>query len=336
LTRRFPTATIPNVKRLPLLLIAPAFASLWLASPRAYAQDTDNSSVAANLAATANAARNGAGSVPPFAVPVIQIPFVPPLPAPPVPSGVGDILKGRFPLSIGYEDLGAGWRVFDYGGIYFSRGDTIFVSGTEYVVAYKLASSDIAKLSPRNYALFASRSSNSYGAGVRFYGAGVRFRLSLLAISIVQNQFTNGQTVLRSFSPDELKITAQLPTSEAFNQNLSLVYLRKIGEAFTAYSSANLNVLPPLDSAFVARQGLEEFAENPAIFTQPGTERPFAFNPLFSGRKRAHLKGKGYLILAYEAQPAPDGSHAVLTLGGKVSRLSEKQWNKLAQASQLG
>lgn len=317
------------MKRLPLLLIAPALASVLLASPRAYAQDTDNSSVAANLAATANAARNGVGSIPSFAVPVIQIPSVPPLPAPPVPSGVGDILKGRFPLSIGYEDLGAGWRVFDINGTYFSRGETVFVSGTEYVVAYKFAYLDIAKLSPRDYALYASR--NLFRTG-----AGIRFRLSLLPASTVQSQFTNGEVGLHSFSPEDYKTAAQLPTSEAFNQNLALVYLRKIGEAFTGYSGANLNVLPPLESAFVARQGLEEFAENPAIFTQPGTERPFAFNPLFSGRKRAHLKGKGYLILAYEAEAAPDGSHAVLTLGGKVSRLSEKQWNKLAGASQLG
>jgi len=328
LTSRFFVVTIPNVKRLPLLFIAPALASLLFASPRAQAQDTPNSSVAGSLAATANAANNGAGSVAPFAVPVVQIPFVPPLPAKPLPSGVGDILKGRFPLSIGFEDLGAGWRVLDYGGTYFSRGDTVFISGKEYVVGYKLSTSDIGKLPARDYALYVSR---------RFLQtrAGNRFRLSLLPADNVKSTFVYGEAGLRSFSPDDYKSNAQLPTTEAFNQNLSLVYLRKLGEAFTAYSSANLSVLPPLDSAFVARQGLEEFAENPAIFTQPGTERPFAFNPLFSGRKRAHLKGKGYLILAYEAEAAPDGSHAILTLGGKVSRLSEKQWDKLAQASGL-
>ena len=307
----------------------PVLSGALLLSRPALAQDAPDSPAAANLAATANAASNGAGSVPPFAVPVVQIPFVPPLPAPLVPSGVGDILKGRFPLSIGFEDLGAGWRLIDLGDFYFLRGDTVFVSGTEYVVAYKRSHSDAAKLSPRDYALYASR--NLYHVG-----AGDRFRLSLLSADSVRDRFTRGNTDLHSFSPDEFKISAQLPTSEAFNQNLSLVYLGKIGEAFSAYSRANLNVLPPLESAFVARQGLEEFAENPAIFTQPGTERPFAFNPLFSGRKRAHLKGKGYLILAYEAQPAADGSHAVLTLYGKVARLSEKQWNKLAEASQLG
>jgi len=329
LTTRKSAAKIPNVKRLPLLLIAPVLASVCLASPRAHAQDAPNSSVAATARAAGNAIANGAGSIPPFAVPVVQIPFVPPLPAPPVPSGVGDMLKGRFPLSIGYEDLGEGWRVIDYFDTYFTRGDTVFLSNIEYVVAYKLAYSDLAKLSPHDYALSAVR-------GLVHTGAGDRFRLSLLPAREVQNRITNHNSSLRSFSPDAYKLNIQLPASEAFNQNLSLLYLRKIGEAFSAYSRANLNVLPPLESAFAARQGLEEFAENPAIFTQPGAERPFAFNPLFSGRKRAHLKGKGYLILAYEAQPAADGSHAVLTLYGKVARLSEKQWNKLARVSQLG
>lgn len=329
MTTRKSAAKIPNVKRSPLLLIAPVLASVCLASPRAHAQDAPNSSVAATARAAGNAIANGAGSVPPFAVPVVQIPFVPPLPAPPVPSGVGDILKGRFPLSIGYEDLGTGWRVIDYNTTFFTRGDTVFIDRTEYVVVYVYSAYDVARLSPRDYALYASRN-------LLRTGAGVRLRLSLLPAGIVQGRITDGNVGVRSFSPDDYKITAQLPTSEAFNQNLSLVYLRKIGEAFSAYSRANLNVLPPLDSAFVARQGLGEFAENPAIFTQPGTSRPLAFNPLFSGRKRAHLKGKGYLILAYEAQPAADGSHAVLTLYGKVARLSEKQWNKLARVSQLG
>lgn len=99
---------------------------------------------------------------------------------------------------------------------------------------------------------------------------------------------------------------------------------------------ANLNVLPPLDSAFQARQNLDEFAENAAIFTQPGTNQPFAWNPIFSGRKRAHLGGKNGWLLAYEAAPHPDGSRAVLTLGGRALRLSEKQWNKLASVSKLG
>jgi len=310
----------------PLLLAIP-FSTLLLCSSGARAQDVSNQ-VADNLGATANAAANGVGSLPPYAVPVVPVAPAPALPLPNVPSGVGDILKGRFPLSIGFEDLGAGWRVFEYGDLYFTRGETQFLGKSEYVVAYKRVYSNPADLSPREYALYVSRS-------LYRTGSGDRFRISLLPAQSVQGQFTGGQTGLRSFAPDDFKPIASLPTSEAFEQNLSLVFLRKIGEAVSAYSRANLNVLPPLDSAAQARQNLEEFAENPAIFTQPGTTRPFAFNPLFSGRKRAHLKGKNYLILAYEAAPGADGSHAVLTLGGTVSRLGSKQWRRLAKASQL-
>ena len=90
-----------------------------------------------------------------------------------------------------------------------------------------------------------------------------------------------------------------------------------------------------MDSAAQAREALEEFAQNPAIWTQPGTTRPFAFNSLFSGRKMAHLRGKGSWILAYEAAPARDGSRAVLRLDGRVVRLGEKQARALLEISRV-
>ncbi len=262
-------------------------------------------------------------------MPVIQIPSAPPLPAKPVPSGIAEVLKARFPLSIGFADLGAGWRVFDYGGLYFTRGDTQFLNGQEYVVAYKRIFANPADLSPAQYALFATR--NVYHAT-----KDDRYKITLFPAETLQRLVTNGQTEVRSFDANDFKVTAALPTSDAFRQNLSLVYLRKIREAVSAYSRANLGVLPPLDSSAGVGRELDEFAENPAIFTQPGTTRPFAFNPLFSARKVAHLKGKGVLVLAFEAEPASDGSRAILTYGGSVARLNRKQWTRLFEASQLG
>ncbi len=249
--------------------------------------------------------------------------------APKVPSGVADILKARFPLSIGFEDLGDGWRVLNYEDeVYFSRGETQFLNSVEYVVTYKRVYANPADLAPREYALYVSRSLHPSQKGDRF-------QISLLPATQVQTLFTNGETGVRSFSPDDFKPIGQLPTSDAFEQNLSVIYLRKLGEAVTAYGRANLSVLPPLDSAYAARQNLDDFAENDAIFTQPGTTRPFAWNSLFSGRKRAHLAGKSSWILAYEAAPASDGSRAILTLGGRASRLSDKQWRKIAHVSKL-
>lgn len=270
---------------------------------------------------------------PRFAVPVVPVQAVPAPTPKAVPSGLAPILNAKFPLSIGFSDLGAGWRVLEYssydGNLYFTQGDTHFVNDTEFLVAYKRVFEKVSTLSPREYALYVTRQTFRTGNGERY-------RITLLPMRGVANLITGGSTQIRSFSADEFRLASQIPTSEAFEQNLSLVYLRKIGEAIRGYRNANLSVLPPMDSAALARESLEEFAENPAIWTQPGTARPFAFNPLFSGRKMAHLRGKGSWVLAYEAAPARDGSRAVLRLDGRVLRLSEKQAQKLLEISRVG
>lgn len=265
-----------------------------------------------------------------LAVPFVQIPF-PTAPAPPtkVPSGLADIIRAKFPLSVGFEDLGAGWRVLNWRGQnYFTKGDATFLRDSEHLIVYRESAASVRALSPREYALYVTR-------GTLPTRAAVRFALSLLPMDEVQNSVTRGATNLKSFEVADYQNGAAPALSQAFNQNLSLVYLRKIGDALNAYSSANLATLPPLDTAFEARQNLEPFAENPAIFTQPGQNVPFKFNSILSGRKRAHLKGKGSFVIVYEAEAASDGSRAVLRLNGQVSRLSDKFWQKSREASKI-
>ena len=264
-----------------------------------------------------------------LAVPWVQIPF--PAPAPPskVPSGLADIIRAKFPLSVGFEDLGAGWRVLNWSGQnYFTRGEATFLGEVEHLVVYRESAASVRALSPHEYALYATRNRLPTRAPVRF-------ALSLLPMSEVQTTLTRGATGLKSFDLAEYQNAAFLPPSQAFNQNLSLVYLRKIGEALSAYSSANLATLPPMDTAFEARQNLEPFAENAAIFTQPGTNTPFKFNPILSGRKRAHLGGKSSFVLAYESEADADGSRAILRLSGQVARVSDKVWQKVKEASKI-
>ena len=124
-------------------------------------------------------------------------------------------------------------------------------------------------------------------------------------------------------------------TTDAFDQSLSLIYLSKIYEAVQSYSEANLQTLPPMPTAFAARQALLPYAENAAIFTVPGSEQPFKANALFSGRKRAHLYKRGRAVLFYEGEIASDGSRGVLLLDGTTQRLDAKAWRELKKISGL-
>lgn len=264
----------------------------------------------------------------PFAVPVVQLPL--PTPAPPTRkvTGIADIVRARFPLRIDYSDLGAGWRELNlYGSVYYTKGETTFLNDDEYLVAYRqFTPGDVRDFREREYVAYLT-------GGINAVRPGSSFPITLLRTTEVVGAVTRGQTGLRSFA------AAPAPqnntTSDAFNQNLSVIFLRKIGEALTKYAEVNLNVLPPLDSAALARQNLEPLAENGAIFLQPGTRAPFRFNPILSGRKKAHLRGKSSWVVAYEGTPASDGSRAVLRLNGTASRVNEKTWNKLKEASNI-
>jgi hypothetical protein len=248
-----------------------------------------------------------------------------------VPSGLTDIIRAKFPLSIGFEDLGAGWRVLNWRSQnYFTKGESTFLGTNEYLVVYRESTATVGALTPTEYAFYVTRNQVP-----NILKGNARFAISLLPMADVQRSLTDGQTNLRSYDPSDYLPGTANAKSEAFNQNLSLVYLRKIGDAFSAYSAANLAVLPPLDTAFAARQSLEAYAENPAIFTQPGTANPFKYNPILSGRKRAHLRGKNSWVLAYEGEAASDGSRGVLRLGGSVMRVSEKTWLKMKEASMI-
>ncbi|PQV64393.1 hypothetical protein B1R32_10574 [Abditibacterium utsteinense] len=264
-----------------------------------------------------------------LAVPWVQIPFpTPPAPTK-VPSGLADIIRAKFPLSIGFEDLGAGWRVLNWNGQnYFTKGDATFLSEVEHLVVYRESAASVRALSAHEYALYATRN-------VLPTRSQMRFALSLLPMREVQSNVTRGATNLKSFDLADYQSAAFVSASQAFSQNLSLVYLRKIGEAMSAFSAANLDTLPPMDTAFEARQNLESFSENAAIFIQPGTNSPFKFNPILSGRKRAHLRGKSLFIIAYEGEAASDGSRAILRLNGRVARVSDKMWQQLKESSKI-
>lgn len=299
-----------------------AVLALTICSLPAFAQDEADPSVVPPTIALPQAS-----SV--LAVPFVQIPLpnvVPPRRA----SGLAEIIRARFPLSIGFEDLGAGWREIEYGATYFTKGESVFIGDSEYLVAYRsLSASDVRGLNERQYVLYLTRRINVLRPGARL-------PITLLRMSRVQGFIVDGNTGLKSFDASDYKDTVAPPaTSDAFNQNLSLLFLRKIGEAMTAYSSANLDVLPPLDNAVEARRNLEPFAENGAIFLQPGSRAPFRFNPILSGRKRAHLRGKSFFVIAYEGDAAPDGSRAVLRLNGSVLRVSDKMWRKMKDASKI-
>lgn len=247
-------------------------------------------------------------------------------------SGLADIVRAKFPLSIEFRDLGVGWRELEYGGeSYFTRGEATWVNEAEHLVAYKYSAA-LNEGAARTERELIGR---TVGSG-RSFEAGDRFGLTLLPLRNLSYIVTNGQTGLRSFSATRFRMPFDPPLElAAFRQNLSVLYLRKVGEAVSAYASKYLNVTPPLETAFAARQALLPFVESERIFFVPNTTVPWKTNPNLSGRKREHLRRKRGAAMFYQANPAEDGLRAVLFFDNTVRRVDAKAWARISKASGL-
>lgn len=268
-------------------------------------------------------------------VPFVQLPVVPPAPVTPRRTGLAEIIRAKFPLSVAYADFGEGWRELNYNGaVYYTKGDTTLLNDEEYLVTYRFAGRTPEALPAREYV--ASLTGATLSAP-RFE-ADDRFEMTLLQMTRLVGYVTEGQAALRSFSPQRATARTVLDAanfSDAFNQKLALIYLGKINNAVNAYSNAYLNVLPPAETAFAAQKALLPFVENPIVFTQPGTTTPFKVNPNLSNRNREEFSRKGRTILFYEAAFGSDERRAVLLLNGTVSRVDAKTWAKLSELSGL-
>jgi hypothetical protein len=279
-------------------------------------------------------AQGRTGNIPPMAVvqSPIAIPIAPvaPLKEPYRPTGLDEIIRAKFPLAVTYKELGFGWREVEWRStVYFSKGETQRVNDTEYLVAYRFEPQFTSQLSAAEYAAVAT-------GNVRAYAPDDRFVITLIAMNELLPYLTGGGTNLRSFDPARRRAPFDASAvSPAFNQSLALIYLEKIFQATRGYAAAYLQTLPPMESAFAARQALLPFAENAAIFQVPGTDEPFKANPLFSGRKLAHLRNRHKAVLFYQAVPAEDGLRAVLLVSGRTRRVDEKSWRYLKEISEL-
>jgi hypothetical protein len=274
---------------------------------------------------------------------VVSVPMVPATEKP-VETGLAEIIRAKFPLAISFGDLGAGWRDINYQGTrYFTKGETAIVSETEYLIAYAYDASapenqiSRAKTSADSgeKEFIASTTGNSVGSS---YAPGDRFALTLLSLRLVLPSLSNGSIGLRSFNAAAYRTTSKFnpPLDNAgYRQQLSLVYLGKISEAANAYSNAYLDVMPPMETAFAARQALLPFAGNGYIFNVPGTSQPFKVNSILGEKKRSHLRRRKKTVFYYQDQPAEDGLRAVLLLDGTVLRVDGDAWKRYKKDSEI-
>ena len=159
----------------------------------------------------------------PVAVPIAQV-VAPKLP--PEPSGLAEIAKAKFPLAVVYKEFGLGWRELNWQGTpLFTKGDTHWLNGKEFMVCYQLAQRDARLLTEKDYVAYLTN--NLYP-----FSPEDRFELTLLPTLAIINDVTNGNTGLRSFDPSRRRVVFDAQKgSPAFNQSLTVIYLQKLHAA---------------------------------------------------------------------------------------------------------
>ncbi len=255
---------------------------------------------------------------------------------------IGD---GTIPLTVKAGDMNASWQEFHFNSsletdnentVFYTRGQIVTIDGENYWVAYERAPLDVSKLS-----------SWQYRAEQMAASKGQLHPETVLSLSLLHSAEVKKYARLKDIEPfDETSVSPEFNDSKesvSYFNVMSLKYLRKINEALASYKTDfEYSTMPRMKTPEEARNDLLPYAENPAIFVQPGTNRLYVPNAFLSEEKLAHLRVKTkygsraiFMVVFYEDDEASDGSRGVLMLDGSVRRMNEDQWARAKHLSHI-
>ncbi|MEI6084341.1 MAG: hypothetical protein WCS70_08575 [Verrucomicrobiota bacterium] len=251
-------------------------------------------------------------------------------------------LAGKdFPLTLKYKDLDANWRRLSTSatvdpaniyralagganaGLYYTKGQTVNLGGETYLVAYKSQMKAMDMM-----AMQAAMRGGQPPEPEKPTAT------TVLALALLNLRSAGSLTDIRPFD-----LESELGGGDAGGDDdkageASLKNLRQIGVALMAYVGER-RVLPALADAKSAKEELVLYVRNKDVFNQPGNQKPYLPNASLSGKKVTDFDKSDKVIAFYETAPSGDGTRGCLFLDGHAERVTEQQWKKLKEISQL-
>lgn len=255
------------------------------------------------------------------------------------------IADGTVLLTVRMRDMDASWKQFSLdssafssysSGTFYTKGQIVTIDGESYWAVYERAPVNVSKLSSWQY-----RAEQMAGSRAQLRPE------TLLSLSLLRSVVVKQYAKLKDIEPfDEAALSPSFNDSTnqvSYFNVVSLKYLRKISDALRGYKADfGDSVFPPTTSPEAARRALSPYAENPAIFVQPGTNNLYVPNAYVSERKLEDFRVKTkrgsravFMVVFYEAEVAKDGTRGVLMLDGSVRRLDEDQWARAKHLSHI-
>lgn len=110
----------------------------------------------------------------------------------------------------------------------------------------------------------------------------------------------------------------------------------KLYDACMSYVHDHSDTLPSFDSADSLRAALKRYVQDPSIFTNPLTGRPYVANEGLGGRKWGGTlySNCSRIVLFYEDSPSPLGTRGIQFLSMEGGRWPESEWAGIRGRSQ--
>ena len=262
-------------------------------------------------------------------------------------SDLKELLSGkRAPLALKLKDLDASWRRVrvspsDAGaipsmyaqllgggsaGVYYTKGEIVLVVGESYVIAYQhpVKTLDVMAL---------YRGGNPPGLEPLTAE-------SPLTLALIQLRTAGTLGDIRPFNLDQeiaegagIQKAVEGARDNSANNN-SLNNLKQIGLGLMMYADDHDNKLPDLSDAPSLKKALASYLKDEKVFVQPRTGKPYLPNSSLSSKDQKGTNTANEVVV-YEADPAEDGTRAVLFGDAHVERVDETRWLELKKTSNI-
>jgi len=259
-----------------------------------------------------------------------------------------DLLSGKqVPLALKLKDLDGSWRRLrvtapsDAGaflgayaqlmggagaGVYYTKGDTVILAGSTYVIAYQHPSKPVDMMAmmrggtpPEPETLTPDTS---------------------LTLTLIQLHTAGTLGDIRPFNLDQ-EIAEQTGLQKAVEgahdssvNAVSVSNLKQIGLGLAMCADDHNGKLPDLSDPQSMKKALTNYITGEKVFVHPKTGKPYQPNPSFSGKEWQGTNAVNE-VLVYEGEPAADGTRVVLFNDGHVTQVTEARWQELKKTSHI-
>jgi hypothetical protein len=258
---------------------------------------------------------------------------------------LADVFSGKkYPTVIRFKEItGEGWSRFDLRdeqskqessynfalqtkksllGYYLTKGETFSFEGTIFLVSYHANTASIIEAIKAKDEIFDSESYVDPEPELEF------------ELALINLQQTRGITQIRPFDPK-----AELSVPKEAVTELSLKRLKTLGLAVLMYTQDYDDVFPPMKEAKKFQEVVTPYVRGATMpadyFVNPITSKPYVLNLILSQHKLATLPHVASFALAYEDQPASDGTRGVVFVDGHAARIQETEWTRLKKISRI-